>query len=40
LNVIEIPQRDKGRIMGKANERFMPQGWRILRTIITERFHG
>jgi glycosyltransferase involved in cell wall biosynthesis len=40
LNVIEIPQRDKGRIMGKANERFMPQGWRILRTILMERFHG
>lgn len=38
MRVIEIPQYDTGRITGKANENFLPQGWRILRIIITERF--
>jgi len=40
LKVKEIPQHDTGRIMGKANESFLPQGWRILRIIISERFRG
>ena len=40
LKVKEVPQRDVGRIMGKANEDFLRQGWRILRIIITERFRG
>ena len=40
LRVIEIPQRDEGRLMGKANENFLGQGWRILRIIFKERFNG
>ena len=38
LKVKEVPQRDGGRICGKPNENFLPQGLRILRIIITERF--
>jgi hypothetical protein len=40
FKVVEVPQRDRGRILGRANEKFLPQGWRILKTIIKERFRG
>jgi len=40
LKVVEISQRDGGRIIGKANENFLLQGWRILRIILTERLRG
>jgi len=38
FKVKEVSQRDNGRIVGKANENLFPQGWRIFKIIISERF--
>jgi glycosyltransferase involved in cell wall biosynthesis len=40
FKVTEVTQSDNGRISGVANERFFPQGWRILSIILKERFSG
>ncbi|MBN2097984.1 MAG: glycosyltransferase family 2 protein [Dehalococcoidia bacterium] len=40
LKVKEVHQLDRGRICGRPNERSFSQGWRILRTIVSERFSG
>lgn len=40
LRVVEVPQRDAGRIAGKAKNHNLRQGWRILKNILRERFRG
>ncbi|MFC1906665.1 glycosyltransferase family 2 protein [Chloroflexota bacterium] len=40
LKVIEVPQRDNGRIAGRCEADPLRQGLRILRIIIEERFRG
>ena len=40
LKVIEVPQRDNGRITGRCEANPLRQGLRILRIIIEERFRG
>jgi len=40
LKVKEVTQRDGGRLVGKGNEHFLTQGWRILRIILAERLRG
>ena len=39
LKVIEVAQRDNGRVAGRCEANPLRQGWRILRIIIMERFH-
>lgn len=38
LRVIEVPQCDKGRLFGTANEHLLTQGLRILTIVMAERF--
>lgn len=40
LKVIEVPQRDSGRIAGRCEANPLRQGLRILKIIIEERFRG
>ena len=40
LKVIEVPQRDKGRVAGRREANPLRQGLRILKIIIEERFRG
>lgn len=40
LKIVEIPCRDSGRISGTGKNHTIRQGWRILKTILRERFSG
>jgi glycosyltransferase involved in cell wall biosynthesis len=40
LNVAEVPSFEAKRIYGEGRLRTIPDGWRVLRTIIQERFRG
>ena len=40
LNVIEVHSFEADRIHGQSNLRTFPDGWRVLKTIIRERFRG
>ena len=39
LQVVEVPCMENKRIHGEGKLRSLSDGWRILRTIIGERFH-
>lgn len=38
LRIVEVPSIERRRIHGKSNLRTLPDGWRVLRTILHERF--
>jgi hypothetical protein len=38
--VAEVPSHEYRRIHGKSNLRTFPDGWRVLKTIVRERFRG
>lgn len=40
LNIAEVPSYEEERIHGVSNLRTVPDGFRVLRTIITEWFGG
>ena len=40
LKVAEVPSFEAKRIYGSGNLRSLKDGWRILKTILKERFHG
>ncbi len=37
LRIVEVPSVERRRIHGKSNLRAVPDGWRVLRTIVRER---
>jgi glycosyltransferase involved in cell wall biosynthesis len=38
LRVVEVPSYESPRIHGESNLRTIPDGWRVLKTIVRERF--
>jgi glycosyltransferase involved in cell wall biosynthesis len=40
LNVAEVASFEKARLHGEAKLRALPDGWRVLKTILRERFHA
>lgn len=40
VRVVEVAQRDSGRMHGKGKNHIFRQGWRILKTILVERFRA
>jgi hypothetical protein len=38
LRVVEVPSFESPRIHGESNLRTIPDGWRVLKTIVKERF--
>jgi hypothetical protein len=38
LRIIEVPSFEADRIHGQSNLRTIPDGWRVLKTIMRERF--
>lgn len=40
LKVAEVPSFEARRVYGSGNLRSLKDGWRILKTILKERFHG
>jgi glycosyltransferase involved in cell wall biosynthesis len=38
LRIVEVPSFEHQRIHGKSNLRTLPDGWRVLKTILRERF--
>lgn len=40
LSISEIPSFESERIFGSSNLRTIPDGWRVLKTILRERFSG
>jgi hypothetical protein len=38
LQVAEVPSFESPRIHGESNLRTIPDGWRVLKTIVRERF--
>ncbi len=39
LKIAEVPSYEYRRLYGKSNLQAMPDGWRVIKTIIRERFH-
>ena len=39
LRIAEVPSFEYQRLHGKSNLRTLPDGWRVLKTIVAERFH-
>jgi hypothetical protein len=37
LNIVEVPSFEAPRISGLSNLRAIPDGWRVLKTILRER---
>ncbi|MBO0684422.1 MAG: hypothetical protein J2P45_14795, partial [Candidatus Dormibacteraeota bacterium] len=40
LTVYEVPSFERVRISGRSNLRALPDGWRVLRTVVAERLQG
>ena len=40
LKIIEVPSFELERVHGESNLRTFPDGWRVLKTIARERWHG
>jgi hypothetical protein len=38
IKVVEVPSFEAERIHGKGNLKALPDGWRVLKTILKERF--
>lgn len=38
LKIVEVPSFEAARLHGESNLRAIPDGWRVLKTILRERF--